>query len=147
MGKWRWSRVGIMVAGFWVCGSAPPPGGAKVSLTYANASCNPEKSWSCLCVGSPGDASAPLQEIGVDLEALKKEGWPCVKGDFDRDGQADFAFPGKDYSCNGGVPVRVLFTRNGEVRDVSALPREVSCLQLYGIRSRKGPHGTPPTKR
>lgn len=122
-------------------------GRTSVSLAAVDASCDPEESWKCECVGTVDGAAASLEEIGVDLVALKTVGWPCVRGDFDQDGEPDYAFPGKGYSCNGAVPVRVLFTKGGTVRDVSTLPRQVSCLQRYGVRSEPGPNGTPPTTR
>ncbi|WP_242588637.1 hypothetical protein [Corallococcus macrosporus] len=144
--KWPWI---LSLAAVGLAEASPPekPDSERVALTSVDPACSAEKSTRCLCVGTPGTATAQLEEIGVDLGALKTAGWPCVQGDFDKDGQPDYAFPGKGYSCNGSVPVRVLFTKDGKVREVLALPREVSCLQLYGIRSKPGPQGVPRTAR
>ncbi|MGE6759945.1 hypothetical protein ACQKGO_18165 [Corallococcus interemptor] len=143
---WPWA---LSLAAFGVAEGSPPEktDGERVQLSLVDPACSVEKSWNCLCKGTPGTATAQLEEIGVDLNVLKTDGWACVQGDFDKDGQPDYAFPGKGYSCNGSVPVRVLFTKDGKVREVSALPREVSCLQLYGIRSKPGPYGVPRTAR
>ncbi|WP_233602426.1 hypothetical protein [Corallococcus sp. CA047B] len=139
----------FLLAALGIAEAAPPdaPDEQRVAITLADPACSTEKSTQCLCVGTPGTAAPQLGEIGVDLNALKTGGVPCVPGDFDKDGQPDYAFPGKDYSCNQSVPVRVVFTKNGKVREVLALPRDVSCLQLYAPRPRKGPHGEPKTAR
>ncbi|RKH89954.1 hypothetical protein D7Y21_08370 [Corallococcus sp. AB045] len=143
---WPWA-LSLAAVG-WAEASPPAkPDSERVAIAPVDPACSPVENWRCLCVGTPGTATAQLAEIGVDLNALKTDGWPCVQGDFDKDGQPDYAFPGKGYSCNGAVPVRVLFTKDGKVREVLALPREVSCLQLYGIRSKPGPHGEPKTAR
>lgn len=145
---WMWASV-LSLSALGYAEASPPTeqDGQRVTFTYADTACSAEKSWKCLCLGTPGTAAPQLEEIGVELSALKTGGWPCVQGDFDKDGQPDYAFPGKGYSCNQSVPVRVLFTRDGRVREVMALPREVSCLQLYGIRSKPGPDGAPKTNR
>lgn len=146
--RWRWTWA-LALAALGVAEAEPPgePDGQRVVLAYAEPACSPETSRECLCVGTPGTAASRLEEIGVDLNALKTSGWPCIQGDFDKDGQPDYAFPGKGFSCNQPVPVRVLFTRDGKVREVQALPREVSCLQLYPPRSKPGRHGVPKTTR
>ncbi|MHA7631604.1 hypothetical protein [Corallococcus sp. M7] len=143
---WPWA---LSLAAFGYAQASPPAkaDGERVAVSPADPACSPVESWKCLCVGTPGKATAELEQIGVDLNALKTDGVPCVQGDFDKDGQPDYAFPGKGYSCNGSVPVRVVFTKDGKVREVVALPREVSCLQLYDIRSKPGPHGVPKTAR
>ncbi|RKG73431.1 hypothetical protein [Corallococcus terminator] len=144
MGPLALSLVSLGCAG---ASTRPEPEGSRVVLASVDPACSPEKSTQCLCVGTPGAAAPRLEEIGVDLNALKTGGVPCVQGDFDQGGQPDYAFPGKGYSCNQPVPVRVLFTKDGQVRDVLALSREVSCLQLYAPRSTPGPQGEPATER
>ncbi|MDY7226287.1 hypothetical protein [Hyalangium rubrum] len=118
-----------------------------MKFSYKESGCDPVKDRECLCVGNPGTAATALAEIGVDQSLLPTSGSPCIKGDFDKDGEPDYAFPGKGFSCNQSVPVRVIFTRGGQVREVGALPREVSCLQLYPPRRKPGPYGVPATKR
>ncbi len=131
----RWTCIGASLLAMAVgCAEAPlrddttPP---SVSIALVEGGCDPETNFRCLCVGNVGDAAPHLQEIGVDLDALQENGWPCVPGDFDQDGEQDYAFPGEGYSCNGPVPVRVLFTRGGHLREVQTLPRKLSCLQRY----------------
>ncbi|NTX39811.1 hypothetical protein [Myxococcus sp. CA033] len=126
-----WASVLSVAVG---CAEAPLRGEetpSRVEIALADEGCDTETSTRCLCVGTVGDAAPRLEEVGVDLDVLRKDGWPCVRGDFDQDGAPDYAFPGEGYSCNQSVPVRVLFTRGGHVREVLALPREVSCLQRY----------------
>ncbi|MFY2558331.1 hypothetical protein ACN469_11925 [Corallococcus terminator] len=116
------------------CAEAPLRGEApasRVAIVLVDAGCDTVTNTRCLCVGTVGDAAPRLEALGVDLEVLREDGWPCVQGDFDQDGEQDFAFPGEGYSCNQSVSVGVLFTRGGQVRDVQSLPRELSCLQLY----------------
>ena len=119
----------------------------QVKFTYKESGCNPVKELKCLCVGDPGPVAAALEEIGLERSVVQTSGSPCIKGDFDQDGEPDYAFPGKGFSCNGSVPVRVIFTRGGQVREVQALPRQVSCLQLYPPRRKPGPYGVPATAR
>jgi hypothetical protein len=148
--RMRWMLSWTLSLAALGCAGAPTrgkPEGQRVELADAEPGCDPEKSTKCLCVGSAGEATAQLLEVGVDPNVLRTSGWPCVRGDFDQDGEPDYAFPGEGYSCNQSVPVRVLFTRGGRVREVRALPREVSCLQLYGPRSEPGPYGEPTTAR
>lgn len=122
---------------------APQP----VALDYQTPGCDPAKEQQCLCVGSVGTAAAALREVGIDARTVRTSGVPCIRGDFDRDGEPDYAFPGAGFSCNGSVPVRILFTRGGLVREVQKLPREVSCLQLYRPHKKRGLHGVPATDR
>ncbi|NMO18595.1 hypothetical protein HPC49_29775 [Pyxidicoccus fallax] len=117
-----------------------------VSLAY-QPGCDPVTEWKCLCVGSVGSAAEALREVGIDAQAVRTSGTPCIQGDFDRDGEPDYALQGAGYSCNQSVPVRVLFTKGGLVREVQALPREVSCLQLYRPSKKRGRHGVPATNR
>lgn len=123
--------------------SKPPP----VKFTYKESGCDAVKERQCVCVGDPGTAAAALEEIGLPQSEIQTNGVPCIKGDFDKDGEPDYAFPGKGFSCNRSVPVRVIFTRGGQVREVQALPREVSCLQLYPPRRKPGRYGVPATAR
>ncbi|WP_241759535.1 hypothetical protein [Pyxidicoccus parkwayensis] len=119
-----------------------------VALTYEPKDCDPVKELKCLCVGSVGSAEAALKEIGLDPEVIRTSGAPCIQGDFDRDGNPDYAFPGAGYRmCNGAAPVRVIFTKKGLVREVQALPREMSCFNLYRPNKKPGRDGVPPTKK
>lgn len=138
--------------------SAPPstPGATpstpetpqRVALAYQKPDCDPEKELKCMCVGSVGSAAAALKEVGVDAEVVRTSGAPCIRGDFDHDGEPDYAFPGADYaSCNGSAPVRVIFTKGGFVREVQELPRRMSCFQLYRPHKKPGRNGVPATKR
>ncbi|WP_163995646.1 hypothetical protein [Pyxidicoccus caerfyrddinensis] len=123
---------------------APQP----VALAYQPKDCDPEKALRCTCVGSVGSAEAALKEIGLDAQTLRTSGAPCIQGDFDRDGNPDYAFPGASYgACNGAAPVRVIFTKKGLVREVQSLPREMSCFQLYRPNKKPGRDGVPATKR
>lgn|GEM_PF-3214169 len=130
-----WNRIWASVLSVAVgCAEAPLRGEvtpSHVAISLGDERCDSETNPRCLCVGTVGDAGPLLEEVGVDLDVLRKDGWPCVRGDFDQDGEKDYAFPGEGYSCNASVPVRVLFTQGGRMRDVQPLPREVSCLQLH----------------
>ncbi|MCP3065591.1 hypothetical protein LXT21_43180 [Myxococcus sp. K38C18041901] len=128
-------------------GAPAPEASRRVELSYQDPSCNPVEARQCLCVGSVGSAESTLRELGLDAQVLRTSGVPCIRGDFDKDGAPDYAFPGKGFSCNGSVPVRILFTRKGLVREVQSLPREVSCLQLYLPNKKPGLHGVPATSR
>lgn len=146
--RWMWLGMLPLVA----LGGTPEaprsePEPQQVKFSYKESGCDPVKSWQCACVGTPGTAAAALEEIGLEQSLLQTSGAPCVKGDFDQDGEPDYAFPGKGYSCNQSVPVRVIFTRGGQVREVQALPRDVSCLQLYPPRRKPGRFGVPATAR
>lgn len=124
-----------------------PEAPQRVALAYQTPGCDPAREQQCLCVGSVGSAEAALREVGIDAQVVRTSGAPCIQGDFDRDGEPDYAFPGAGFSCNQAVPVRILFTRAGLVREVQALPREVSCLQLYRPNKKRGQHGVPATNR
>ena len=131
----RWTCIGASVLSVAVgCVEAPlrgEPPPLRVEVALVDAGCDTETNFRCLCKGTVGDAAPHLEEVGVDLDALSESGWPCVPGDFDQDGEQDYAFPGAGYSCNQAVPVRVLFTRDGSLREVQTLPRKLSCLQRY----------------
>lgn len=131
----RWTCIGASLLAVAVgCAEAPLRGEAtqqRVAVALVDAGCDTETNFRCLCKGTVGDAAPHLEEVGVDLEVLSESGWPCVPGDFDQDGEQDYAFPGAGYSCNRSVPVRVLFTGGGSVREVQTLPRKLSCLQRY----------------
>ncbi len=150
--RWMLSwALPLMALGYAEASSTPAAAEAPkpVALKYQTPGCDAAKERQCLCVGSVGSekAEAALREVGLDAEALRTSGAPCIQGDFDRDGEPDYAFPGAGFSCNQSVPVRILFTRKGLVREVQALPRAVSCLQLYRPNKKRGMHGVPATSR
>ncbi|XXF78018.1 hypothetical protein P2318_33970 [Myxococcaceae bacterium GXIMD 01537] len=121
---------------------------APVALKLQKPDCDPVKELRCVCVGTVGSAGPALREVGLDPEVVRTSGAPCIPGDFDKDGQPDYAFPGAEYAaCNGSAPARVIFTRDGAVREVQQLPRRVSCFQLYRPNKKPGMHGVPPTDR
>jgi hypothetical protein len=128
--------------------ASTPEAPRPVALAYQPASCDPVKELRCMCVGSVGSAEAALKEIGLDAQVIRTSGVPCIQGDFDRDGNPDYAFLGPGYSpCNGAAPVRIVFTKKGLVREVQSLPREMSCFQLYRPNKKTGRDGVPATKR
>jgi hypothetical protein len=146
--RWMLWALPLMTLGATPERPRPQPEPQPVKLSYKEPGCDPVKELKCVCVGTVGSAESSLVEIGLDPSQLPTTGAPCIQGDFDKDGEPDYAFPGKDYaSCNGSAPVRVIFTRRGQVREVQALPRNVSCFQLYPPRSKPGRYGEPATKR
>lgn len=71
---------------------------------------------------------------------------PCIAGDFDADGDDDYAFPGAGYDCIRRVPVRVVILEDAAVRDTATLDG-VTCLYRYPASPEVGEFGEPASDR